>query len=435
MKILITNTVALNGGDAAILFGTIRLLRCAFGLDTEFVVYDNLPEAARRCFPELNFRRLLYIPRREAKFPFRNVVRRIRAWRMHLAARCLVRKWNRIAHALVNREDLGSLLDYRSADLIVSTGGTYLVETYPLAPRIFDFKIALRFARPLVLFTQSLGPFTKRKNRRELRSIFSQASLILLRDEASRRNVVELSGQACRIHVCADAAFAMPCDSDGHRIAPPSVAHATGPAVAISVRRWDHFRTLPFTIGMKRFCDAIAGVTAHLITEHDAEVTFISTCQGVPEYWTDDSRVADDIVDRLSASTRQHVTIDRQWRRPEELTRQLASYDLVIATRMHMAILALLAGTPVLPIAYEFKTKELFARLRMNRWVQDIEEVDGQMLIQVVDAFVAAAPTMRDEVARRVSEEQRSATEVIDLVKDACERWSHERRGRGEDDA
>ena len=353
---------------------------------------------------------------------------------MHQAARCLVRGWDRLAHALVNREDLDSLLEYRSADLIVSTGGTYLVETYPLAPRIFDFKIALLFDRPLVLFTQSLGPFTEKKNRREFRDVFRRASLILLRDEASRRNVVELCGQACRTHLCADAAFAMPFAVDEMGITPPSVAHPTGPAVAISVRRWDHFRTVPSNIGMKRFCDAIAGVTAHLISEHDAEVTFISTCQGVPEYWTDDSHVADDIVQGMSAQTRRRVTVDRRWRRPEELIRQLASYDLVIATRLHMAILALLAGAPVLPIAYEFKTKELFAKLKLDRWVQDIEELDGRKLIEVVDAFMADAPTMRDEVARRVSEEQRSATDVIDLMKDACERWGRDRRGRGEED-
>ena len=99
-----------------------------------------------------------------------------------------------------------------------------------------------------------------------------------------------------------------------------------------------------------------------------------------------------------------------------------------------MAILALLAGAPVLPIAYEFKTKELFAKLKLDRWVQDIEELDGRKLIEVVDALIAAAPTMRDEVACRVSEEQRSATDVIDLMKDACERRGRDRRGRGEED-
>ena len=38
-------------------------------------------------------------------------------------------------------------------------------------------------------------------------------------------------------------------------------------------------------------------------------------------------------------------------------------FDFVVATRMHMMILSLCVGTPVLPIAYEFKTKELAARL------------------------------------------------------------------------
>ena len=60
MKILITNTVSLNGGDSAILEGILRLLRMNFGQDTEFIIYDNQPEIARKYYPDLKFRKLIY---------------------------------------------------------------------------------------------------------------------------------------------------------------------------------------------------------------------------------------------------------------------------------------------------------------------------------------------------------------------------------------
>jgi colanic acid/amylovoran biosynthesis protein len=53
---------------------------------------------------------------------------------------------------------------------------------------------------------------------------------------------------------------------------------------------------------------------------------------------------------------------------------------------MHAAILALCAGTPVVPISYEFKTKELFGSLGLPELVIDIEEVTASGLIEVVRA-------------------------------------------------
>ena len=38
MKITITNNIALNGGDAAILLGMVKALKKRFGDDTQFVL-------------------------------------------------------------------------------------------------------------------------------------------------------------------------------------------------------------------------------------------------------------------------------------------------------------------------------------------------------------------------------------------------------------
>lgn len=55
---------------------------------------------------------------------------------------------------------------------------------------------------------------------------------------------------------------------------------------------------------------------------------------------------------------------------------RLQDFDLCIGTRMHMCILSLISGTPVLPIAYEFKTQELFGEIGLKEWVTDIEVIE-----------------------------------------------------------
>jgi colanic acid/amylovoran biosynthesis protein len=54
---------------------------------------------------------------------------------------------------------------------------------------------------------------------------------------------------------------------------------------------------------------------------------------------------------------------------------------------MHMMILSLCVGTPVLPIAYEFKTKELAARVGLSEVLLDIDTVTGDEAFARLERF------------------------------------------------
>src|SRR5690606_25779108 len=92
---------------------------------------------------------------------------------------------------------------------------------------------------------------------------------------------------------------------------------------------------------------------------------FLSTCQGMPEYWTNDAASAAEVVALLPPDVCKHVNIDANFRQPQQVAIAYADFDLVIATRMHAAILAMTAGTPVIGLAYEFKMDELFKQFGM----------------------------------------------------------------------
>src|SRR3546814_4747390 len=91
--------------------------------------------------------------------------------------------------------------------MVVSSGGTYLVPHYRLMPKLLDFLVVLALGRPLVLFTQSLGPFHGVGQRWLLRRVLSRATLILVRDERSLGYLRRLGVPSDRVRVCADAAF------------------------------------------------------------------------------------------------------------------------------------------------------------------------------------------------------------------------------------
>jgi colanic acid/amylovoran biosynthesis protein len=405
VKIVISNTVALNGGDAAILSGLIRILRAAFGPDVRFTVFGSQPDVAARYYPEVTFRPSLFsYTTRSRVRGLRRLLRACHHIRWRLAA---TRPFAWRTRLLLAARERAALAEYASADLVVSTGGTYLVEIYSLEPRLFDFDIALRLGKPLVLFTQSLGPFTAPRHRRRLRRIFTDAALVLVRDARSRRHITELGVAPHRIRVAADAAFALADPRPAARPAPTWPAERL--RVAISVREWRHFRTANPAAGMARYLAAVGSLVQHLVEHDKATVTLLSTCQGIPEYWTDDSRVAADLIRELPPTIREQVSLDDGFHRPQELIDRLREYDLLVATRMHMAILGLCAGVPVLAIAYEFKTTELFRSLGLGEWVHDIETVRAESLIHAVDALIARLEEIGAVVLQVAERERRRA--------------------------
>lgn len=442
MKILITNGVALNTGDAAIILSIIELMRDQFGQNTEFIIYDPKPDVTRKYYPEFTWRKSLYSQITEPKSVeftgksfLTSVWRRIsKKWRIninpylfYLAAWCHNKGLNFITRLLLNNEQLQDLKHYNSADLIISTGGTYLVETYSLTPRIFDFQITLLMKRPLILYTQSLGPFLNQKNRKYLKDIFNKSILILLRDELSFRHLQDLDVTNNKIHVSSDVVFSFKNQIE-HRYTKSST-YLDGQSklkIAISVRFWQAFKKVSAEVGMNNFQSVMCAATQYLVEQHNAEITYISTCQGIPEYWTDDSKLSTKIYNQLPDNIKSNVHVNTDFHHPQILLEMLKDYDVVIGTRMHMCILSLVAGTPVLPIAYEFKTKELFARLGLSEWVHDIETINQEILINSIGKFLVELPKIREHLFEKVEKEKYRAMQSGYLVKESLDKWQQE---------
>ncbi len=403
MKAVITNSVPLNTGDAAILRATIAILRSAYQeRDLEVVVYGEQTDIAGRLYPDLAFRRSLH-----------GQVAEWWGWGDKLAAVALLAiawasrfGWGRRLTGLLPEGLRAGIEEYRTADMVVSSGGTYLVPHYRLAPKLFDFALALALGRPLILFTQSLGPFVGARQRWVLRLLLSRATLILVRDERSLGHLRNLGVPAGRVRLCADAAFALASPpGEGRRRAPSS----NGLRIAVSVRDWPHFTNVRSRQGMAQFTDAMVKLVQMLVDKFGAEVTFLSTCQGIEEYWTDDSRLARAIEDRLTGTARSRVRVDARFHTPEALRDRYAGFDVVVATRMHAAILALCAGTPVMALAYEFKTAELFGRLGFAGMVPSIEGIDGSTLCATFRKVLLRWQVCGDEIWEKVATEERAS--------------------------
>ncbi len=416
MKLLITNTVTLNAGVAAMVIAMQGMFRREFGEDAEILVFDDRADAAAKYYPALRYRRLLHAGlTRLRHWPgVGPLLARLNVGRFRLAVRLRARGRRRLARLLLRRYEAEDLEHYAGADLVVSAGGTYLVENYDLASRLFDFEVALALGRPLVLFTQTMGPFRDPKTRAALLPLLERARLILLRDEASLRHVRELGAKNPAVQVCGDAVFALA------RTEPPAARpRRSRPRVAISVRHWPYFKSTPEREGMQRYSRAIADAATHLVRAHGAAVTFVSTCQGIPEYWMDDGATAAQIGDLIAPEVRASVTVDRAFRTPEQMLTLLAEFDLVVATRFHFAVLSLMAHVPAVAIGYELQTRELYERMDLADWVHEIEAMDSADFLARLERCLADAPRVRESLRAPLARERELAFRAAALVRES----------------
>jgi colanic acid/amylovoran biosynthesis protein len=152
------------------------------------------------------------------------------------------------------------------------------------------------------------------------------------------------------------------------------------------------------------------------VRQFGAQVTFLSTCQGIEEYWTNDADFAQQILELLPSDIRPNVALDGAFRQPQEVVETYGGFDLIIATRMHAAILGLVAGTPVLGIAYEFKLEELFHQLGMDNARLSTQTMNPERSREMVSSILANLGDWRAKVSEVRQQCRTQAVSVKDKL-------------------
>jgi colanic acid/amylovoran biosynthesis protein len=419
VRIAITNCEAQNGGDAAITFALYRRLHEKFP-NLEIECHDARPDIAARLYPAIRWRPgVAALIDGNCRFPDVNRIPSItraleRVRQFPFASQLRGRTGGVLARSLQSVAVQDRLADFRSLDAIVSTGGTYLVESYPLDLRFFEYRLAAAAGTPVLFFTQSLGPFDKCRNQRFAREVFEHTPLALLRDEKSLRHLRDVGVRSKKLRVVADGVFA---EGDDVIRFPRAVA-GRPLKIGVSVRRFPPDASLD-SAPMRRFAGEMAAGLSQLLQADGTIVTFVSTCQGVAEYADDDSALAAAIVALAPPEVRDRLFVDRGFHDPAAFRQIVSEFDLYVSTRMHGAIQALSMGTPVVPIAYEFKTNELFGRLGMSNYVLDMRTLTGPILADRIASFMSGYAEMRPLLTHAVRQERRTALRGMDMLCEA----------------
>ena len=252
--VILENTICGNAGDGSIMLGAEKILKEACGDDVEILVYDHDSENSKDLYLEQEFRQMFSKELGTGKAK----------WAMWAAKNNL---WF-LASLLGGKELASGLRDYKTAEMVFTTGGSYLNENYNLADRIKQFQAELYLENPPVFLTQSMGPFRTLENQKGFKPVFNESPLILLRDEQSKRYLNGLVEQLQKCFVLADMSFAL---AEIPRIE-KLLRQPNKPKlekIAISVRDWPYFKKRPYRQGMETYLEAIGALAQKLIRDYE----------------------------------------------------------------------------------------------------------------------------------------------------------------------
>jgi len=297
------------------------------------------------------------------------------------------------------------LLDkYIEADLIVSSGGGFLNDSYPLScliPNLFQLLLAIILNKPVVTYPQSIGPFRSTIYRLLTKWMLNRLDLILLREPISKAWLDRMGVTKPKILITADAAFVLrPVDAeqavkillaegikkDGHTL------------VGMTVIKWAFPNLRDGQIRYARYVKSIAEACDYLIERFCARVVLIpqvSDPSGGGDWVT-----TREVYGMLRGKEEAYIVAGDYW--PQELQGIMGQMELFIGTRMHSNIFALTMEVPTIAIAYEHKTEGIMSMLELQHWVLPINSLEPERLVSKVEELWEQRDSMRRYLASKI---------------------------------
>ncbi|MBL1112805.1 polysaccharide pyruvyl transferase family protein [Streptomyces sp. 110] len=292
---------------------------------------------------------------------------------------------------------LGKLVDvFRTAawvrrhDVVIVPGMGVLEATLPLRPWGFPYSLFLLCASGRLLRTRvalvSVGAaeIGNRPTRALVRWSARLAAYRSYRDAQSRDAMRAMGVDTARDEVYPDLAFSLP--------APPPSGPARSPGpVCVGVMDFhggndDRARAdeiyRRYLDGTIRFVRALVedGRPVRLLTGDTCDATVVAAIL--------------DAVDSPLVTAAEPASLD-------DLMKEMAAADTVVAVRYHNLICALKTGTPVLALSYATKSDALMARMGLGAYCHPAREVDADQLIAQFRALEKHSAELRQTLTER----------------------------------
>lgn len=314
---------------------------------------------------------------------------------------------------------------YSTADLIIPVGGGYLrtdsriSSTYVLIMLVHPLIFSKILGKPVVLYSQSIGPFSRRVDRILIKwAIKHTVELALVREKNCESVLKKMNVKNIARSVDAGFLFKNSAKTD---VLEPLNGPTHRLLIGITVRRWLDDE------GQLNYETSIAKLADHLIERHAAIIIFIP--QVTDEFHNDDDRV----VSRSVYSKMKNKDDARVIEQNYDFKYTISMYsdlNFIIGTRFHSIVFSLTSYVPAIAIEYEPKTSGIMADLGLENWVLKIEEVSPQILILKADELIRASRSYKTHLYKVMPTYEKKVGVAIEMTSRAYESFLINRKSK-----
>jgi polysaccharide pyruvyl transferase CsaB len=271
------------------------------------------------------------------------------------------------------------------SDLVLMGGGGLFQDYWGIEPQTYFrkthggittygtlLKLAHLFGKPCMLYAVGVGPLYSMEAREQTKEIFSLCTAATLRDQYSKELIEKIDGDvnSSNLIVTADPVFSLEPSQDDHKKVAELISQyprvAGSPLIAISLRYWER------EIAMEQWTSSLAAQLDVFIQTYNAQVVLTPFQINAESYFTDDLALNRVIADKISNP--QNIFLIEKILSAAEIQALFRQCDLVVAMRLHAAILALNVATPMIALSYDPKVQSLMNENGLGAFVLSLND-------------------------------------------------------------
>jgi len=290
----------------------------------------------------------------------------------------------------------------KGTSLLVMTGtgmlGDFGIGPFDLHYEILKWSIIAKIRRCKLLFVSvGAGPIAHPLSRWIVKRAISLADYRSYRDDFSKEYLASIGFDTRNDFVYPDLAFSLRPETRGSR-------SPDGGSRVICLGLMDYYgKGSAHEYSEAIYQDYLEKTTNILAWLLDRKYT-VRLLIGDSSY---DRRIKGDVIKRLQERGSKYEkgqVIDEPVSSVEQLIAQLGEADMVIATRFHNILLALLLNKPVVALSYHEKIASLMAGVGMGEYCQNVDQLDVDLLLEQFLELEKNAGMVKSLIERKVED-------------------------------
>jgi len=307
-----------------------------------------------------------------------------------------------------------AFIELEGNDILIVPGTGLVTDAFGLSGwgpyNVFKWVLLAKLRRSKVLFISvGAGPIDSALGRILVRTTLSLADYRSYRDAASSNCLTGIGFSANRDPVYPDLVFGLPeAFLPGDRAPLEDKRRVVGLGLMTYPGKYSAARPRPATYAA--YLESLADFAAWLLGQNydirlllgDAEPIVIDDFRSVLQY-----RLGRYDQDRIIAEPITSV---------EDVLAEIAATDVVVATRFHNVLTALLLNKPVIAITFHHKCSSLMSQMNLSDYCHDIHRMDTHLLIHQFSKLEEDRQTVKRNIARGVDEARAAVDNQYDVL-------------------